>query len=116
MTKAQIYSVYMDDQSRKRLTALEQASETFQKTSEKQTPEMFQLRNGTFRWQVESNGLQSGPESGFHNSLQVKFEPEFVNILGEPRNRFPAWWAGMTTLFDVPARQLHRLAESIPWN
>jgi hypothetical protein len=23
----------------------------------------------------------------------------------EPRNRFPAWWAGKTTLFDVPARQ-----------
>jgi hypothetical protein len=39
---------------------------------------MFQLRNGTLRWRVESNGLQSGPESGFHNSLQVKSEPEFV--------------------------------------
>ncbi len=23
----------------------------------------------------------------------------------EPRNRFPAWRAGTTTLFDVPARQ-----------
>jgi hypothetical protein len=35
----------------------------------------------------------------------------------EPRNRFPAWQAGMTTLFGVhrPAT-LHRLAESIPWN
>ncbi len=23
----------------------------------------------------------------------------------DPRNRIPAWWAGTTTLFDVPARQ-----------
>jgi len=23
----------------------------------------------------------------------------------EPRNQFPVWWAGMTTLFVVPARQ-----------
>jgi hypothetical protein len=23
----------------------------------------------------------------------------------EPRNRFPAWWAGTTTIFVVPARQ-----------
>jgi hypothetical protein len=33
----------------------------------------------------------------------------------EPRNRFPAWRADSTTLFDVPVR-LHRLADSIPWN
>jgi hypothetical protein len=31
----------------------------------------------------------------------------------EPRNRFPAWRAGMKTIFDVPPA---RLAESIPWN
>jgi hypothetical protein len=68
----------MADQSLKRLKALEQAS--FQKTSKKQIPEMFHLRNGTFRWRVESNGLQSGPESGFHNSFQVKSEPDFINI------------------------------------
>jgi hypothetical protein len=67
----------MADQSLKRLKILEQVSETFQRTADKQTPKMFQLRNGTFRWRVESNGLQSGPESGFHNSLQVKSEPEF---------------------------------------
>ncbi len=35
----------------------------------------------------------------------------------EPWNRFPAWRAGTTTLFDVPrAARLNRLAESIPWN
>jgi hypothetical protein len=35
----------------------------------------------------------------------------------EPRNRIPAWRAGTTTLFDVPARQArHRLAKSIPCN
>jgi hypothetical protein len=33
----------------------------------------------------------------------------------EPRNRFPAWRADTTTLFDVLAHQ-DRLAESIPWN
>ncbi len=32
-------------------------------------------------------------------------EPEFVNLFKEPRNRFPAWWAGMKTLLDVPAPQ-----------
>ncbi len=41
-------------------------------------------------------------------------EPEFLNLLSVPRNRFPAWRAGTTTLFDVPSRQaIHRLAESI---
>ncbi len=37
----------------------------------------------------------------------------------EPRNRFPACWAGTTTLlFDVPGPQdyIGWLAESIPWN
>jgi hypothetical protein len=36
----------------------------------------------------------------------------------EPKNPFPTWRVGTTTLFDVPARQVtvHRLAESIPWN
>ncbi len=35
----------------------------------------------------------------------------------EPRNRFPAWRAGTTSLFDLPARQtINRLSESIPWN
>ncbi len=29
-------------------------------------------------------------------------------------NRFPAWKADTTTLFDVTAARLHRLAESIP--
>jgi hypothetical protein len=31
-----------------------------------------------------------------------KTESEFVNSFKEPRNRFIAWWAGTTTLFDVP--------------
>jgi hypothetical protein len=31
-------------------------------------------------------------------------EPGFVNFLRSPRNRFPTWRAGTTTLFDVPAR------------
>ncbi len=36
-------------------------------------------------------------------------------VIKEPMNRFHAWKAGTTTLFDVPARyRLHRLAESIP--
>jgi hypothetical protein len=26
-------------------------------------------------------------------------------LFKEPRSRFPAWWAGTTTLFDIPARQ-----------
>jgi hypothetical protein len=38
------------------------------------------------------------------------------NTFKEPRNRFPAWRAGTTTLFDVRPARLHRLAESIPWN
>ncbi len=29
-------------------------------------------------------------------------EPEFVNLLKEPENRFPAWRAGLTTLFEGP--------------
>jgi len=33
-------------------------------------------------------------------------EPVFVNLLiQDPGNRFPAWRAGTTTLFDVPAHQ-----------
>jgi hypothetical protein len=37
--------------------------------------------------------------------------------LNKPRNRFPAWRAGATALFVVPARQIHRLhGESIPRN
>jgi hypothetical protein len=34
----------------------------------------------------------------------------------EPRNRFPAWRAGTTTLFVLRAGRLHRLAESTPRN
>ncbi len=45
----------------------------------------------------------------------VNQSPQFVDLLRSPRNRFPAWRAGTTTLFVVPARaRLHRLAESIP--
>jgi hypothetical protein len=37
-------------------------------------------------------------------------------FLRSPRNRFPSWRAGTTTLFDLPARQtINNLAESIPW-
>jgi hypothetical protein len=38
-------------------------------------------------------------------------EPVFVNLFEEPRIRFQVWWAGMSTLFDVPARhaRLHRI-------
>jgi hypothetical protein len=32
----------------------------------------------------------------------------------EPRHRFPAWRAGTTTLYVVPARHVHRQVESIP--
>jgi hypothetical protein len=33
-------------------------------------------------------------------------EPEYVNLFKEPMmNRFPAWRAGPTALFDVPAVQ-----------
>ncbi len=42
-------------------------------------------------------------------------EPRICKPFKEPRNRFPAWRAGTTILFDVgyrPAR-LHRLAESL---
>ncbi len=34
----------------------------------------------------------------------------------ESRNRFPAWRAGTTALFVVPARQAAWLVESIPLN
>ncbi len=36
----------------------------------------------------------------------------------EPKYRFPAWWAGTTTLpyFSYRIARLHRLAESIPLN
>ncbi len=34
----------------------------------------------------------------------------------EPRNRFPAWQTGMTTLLVIPSARLHRLEASIPWN
>ncbi len=86
LANPQIYSVYMAGQSLKRLKTQDQKL-----SKELQIPEMFHLLNGTFRWRVESDGLPSVPESGFHNSLQVKSEPEFVNILEEPRNRFPAY-------------------------
>jgi hypothetical protein len=43
-------------------------------------------------------------------------ETVFVNLFKEPRNRFPAWRAGTKTLFVVPARRPHRLAESIHRN
>ncbi len=44
-------------------------------------------------------------------------EPVSVNLFQEPRNRFPAWRAGMTTLFVVTGRQAtYRLDESISWN
>ncbi len=37
----------------------------------------------------------------------VEHRPQlvFVNLLKKPMNRFPAWRAGATTLFDVLARQ-----------
>ncbi len=38
-------------------------------------------------------------------------EPEFVNLLKEPRNRFPAWQAGTTTRTGPPG---YMLEESIP--
>ncbi len=37
--------------------------------------------------------------------LKLYTEPVFVNLLRSPRNRFPVWQAGTTTLFVVPARQ-----------
>jgi hypothetical protein len=40
----------------------------------------------------------------FRNGMKLH-EPEFVNLFKEPRNRFPTWRPGATTLFDVPARQ-----------
>jgi hypothetical protein len=49
------------------------------------------------------------PRSPTHTGLICgkTLEPN-ISSLGpfkEPRNRFPAWRAGMSTLFDVPARQ-----------
>jgi hypothetical protein len=46
----------------------------------------------------------------------IQAEPEFVNFFKETRNRFPAWGAGTTTLFYVPAHQAGGIGslESIP--
>ncbi len=33
------------------------------------------------------------------------YNARICKLVKEPRNRFPAWRAGTTTLFDVPARQ-----------
>ncbi len=59
----------------------------------------------------------------FRESFSLKTEVENLAALSllEPRNRFLAWRAGTTPLFDVPAPQAtrlhtHKLAESIPWN
>ncbi len=79
-TKAQIYSVYMARPEPEKVNSTRTGFRNFSKNIRKQIPEMFQLRNDTFRWRLESDGLQSGPESGFHNSLQVKSEPAFINI------------------------------------
>jgi hypothetical protein len=47
----------------------------------------------------------------------VRHRARICKHFKEPKkNRFPAWRDGTTTLFDVPARQAHRLAEWIPWN
>jgi hypothetical protein len=47
------------------------------------------------------------------------FHARICKLVKEPRNRFPAWRAGTTTLFDVPARQATQAGgidslESIP--
>jgi hypothetical protein len=38
-------------------------------------------------------------------SQQFKLQSSNYKPFKEPRNRFPAWGAGTTTLFDVTARQ-----------
>ncbi len=47
--------------------------------------------------------------------LNISPEPVFVDLLRRP-DRFPAWWAGTTTLFLYWPARLNRLAksESIP--
>jgi hypothetical protein len=55
----------------------------------------------------------------FLGSLKVSIFGPIAGIckpIKEPRNRFLAWRAGTTTLFDVPTRYATWLAESIPWN
>jgi hypothetical protein len=42
---------------------------------------------------------------GLKNAYFSLTMTEFVNFFKEPRDRFPSWRAGMTTLFDAPARQ-----------
>ncbi len=37
-------------------------------------------------------------------------------LFKEPKNRFPVWRSGTTTLFVDRPDWLHRLAELVPWN
>ncbi len=48
--------------------------------------------------------LQMVPALDHHSVPHLK-NCHYALHEAEPRNRFPAWRAGTTTLFDVPARQ-----------
>jgi hypothetical protein len=60
---------------------------------------MYSLLDGVSNRQIMWSGIKGGWG-----------EPEIVRAqickpFKAPRNRFPAWRLGTTTLFDVPARQ-----------
>jgi hypothetical protein len=89
-------------------------------------PVFFLFQNSLFylfsSWRLGSAFLLT-----LANNRLIKLRSEFSPIgcdirarickpFKEIRNRFPAWQAGTTTLFDVPAAKLHWLVESIPWN
>ncbi len=52
----------------------------------------------------------------FHPRASQKNRARTCRPFKKPRNRFPAYRVGTTTLFVVPARKGNWLAESIPWN
>jgi hypothetical protein len=56
-------------------------------------------------WKGEGMRGGSGRKAGRTLVILVHCSPEpvFVNLFKEPRNRFPAWRPGTTTLFVVPA-------------
>ncbi len=75
-------------------------------------------RRGGWRWGCAGSGrYPRSVGSSAWTGQDLSYRAGICRFFKETRNRFPAWRAGTTTLFFVPARQaIHRLAKSIPRN
>ncbi len=56
-------------------------------------------------WHHTLKILEKSHLLNFQIPREIPYWARICKTFKEPRNRFPAWWAGTTTLFDVPARQ-----------